>query len=195
MSDEIKKILGKKKHSLKDVHYLEKRLNDDSAFLLDCSDEVFDSLVPKISESKLQESKNQFLEKLLNSNTSDKFQSPILEIINSIGKTVFSSSIPKFGYAGVSKDELRDLAIPQGILAEENSLFTIRVNRENDQYLDISLKNLDYAIYLSLQVKVFFEDGDSISLTSKNKRNISRPWKINKKPVNKVEIYYQDQNH
>ncbi len=195
MSDEIEKILAKKKHSLKDVHDLEKHLNDDSAFLLDCSDEVFDSLVPKISEDKLQESKNQFLEKLLNNNTSDKSQSPILEIINSIGKTVFSSSISKFGYAGVSKDELRDLTIPQGILAEENSLFAIRVNRENDQYLDVSLKNLDYAIYLSLQVEVFFKDGDSITLTSKNKRNISRAWKINKKHVNKVEIHYQDQNN
>lgn len=194
MSDEIKKILNKKKHSLEDIEYLRKHINDDSDFLLDCPDDVFDALVPKIDESQLKKSKQQFLSELLRKdNTKTQTQiNPILNVINALGKTIFSSPIPKLGYAGVNQEELRDVIITDGILAEENSIFSIKENREDKEFVDIHLQSLDYNVYLSLQMKVFFTDSEIITLTSKDKRNISRPWKIVKKPISKIEIYYQD---
>ena len=194
MSDKIKKILKKEKHSFQDLEDLRKHLDEDSDFLLDCPDDVFDALIPKIDENQLQKSKQQFLSELLNRNITKTKTStnPILHVINILGETVFSSAIPKLGYAGVSQDELQDLVLPRGIFSEESSTFSIKKNREDEQYVDIHLQNLDYDVYLSLQVKVFFEDCETIALTNKDKRNISRPWRIVKKPITKIEIHYQN---
>ena len=197
MNDEIKKILNKSEYSLEDMEKLQKHLDDgDSDFLLDCPDEIFDALIPKIETQKLKKSKEQFLSELLNNGNStvQKQENPILRVIDAFGKISFSSKIPKFGYAGVNEQELRDIVIPEGILGDENSHFSIKVNREDKQYLDISLKNMEYAIYISLQMKIFFEDGESITLTSKNKRNISRPWKVDRKPIIKIEVHYQNES-